>query len=36
MLLTYTLDLSAPVDIVINSDNEEEIIKFNEAMKEFM
>lgn len=32
----YTLDLSKPIDVVINSDDDEEIIRFNEAMKEFV
>lgn len=31
----FTLDLSAPVDVKIHSDNEEEIKRFNEAMEEF-
>lgn len=31
----FTLDLSAPVTVVIHSDNEEEIKRFNEAMEEF-
>ena len=32
----YTLDLSKPINVVIHSDDEKEIIRFNEAMKEFM
>lgn len=31
----FTLDLSVPVDVVIHSDNEEEIKRFNEVMEEF-
>ena len=31
----FTLDLSTPVDIVIHSENEDEIKRFYEAMKEF-
>lgn len=31
----YTLDLSKPVDVVLHSDDQEEINKFVEAMKEF-
>ena len=31
----FTLDLSAPVDVVIHSDNEDEIRRFNEIMEEF-
>ena len=32
----FTVDLSEPVDVVIHSDNEEEVKKFNEVMKEFI
>lgn len=32
----YTLDLSKPINVVIHSDDEEEIIRFNEVIKEFM
>ena len=32
----YTLDLSKPIDVVINSDNDEEIIRFNNVMEEFV
>ncbi len=32
----FTIDLSKPVDVEIHSDNEEEIKKFNEVMKEFL
>lgn len=31
----FTLDLSAPVDVIIHSGNDEEIRRFNEAMEEF-
>lgn len=31
----FTLDLSMPVDVVIHSDDEEEIKRFNEVMEEF-
>lgn len=31
----FTLDLSVPVDVVIHSDNEEEINRFNDVMEEF-
>lgn len=31
----FTLDLSVPVDVVIHSENEEEINRFNELMGEF-
>lgn len=31
----FTLDLSVPVDVVIHSDNEEEISRFNDVMEEF-
>lgn len=31
----FTLDLSMPVDVVIHSDNEDEIKRFNEVMEEF-
>lgn len=30
----FTLDLSMPVDVVIHSDNEDEIKRFNEVMEE--
>lgn len=32
----FTLDLSAPVDVVIHSDNDEEIRRFNEVMEAFV
>lgn len=32
----FTLDLSAPVDVVIHSDDEDEIRRFNEVMEEFV
>ena len=32
----FTLDLSAPVDVVIHSDNEDEIKRFNEVMEAFV
>lgn len=32
----FTLDLSAPVDVVIHSDNEDEIRRFNEVMEAFV
>ena len=32
----FTLDLSAPVDVVIHSDNEDEIRRFNEVMEAFI
>ena len=32
----FTLDLSSPVDVVIHSDNEDEIKRFNEVMEEFV
>ena len=32
----FTLDLSSPVDVVIHSDNDEEIRRFNEVMEEFI
>lgn len=32
----FTLDLSSPVDVVIYSDDEKEIERFNEVMKGFM
>ena len=32
----FTLDLSAPVDVVIHSDDEDEIRRFNEVMEEFI
>lgn len=31
----FTLDLSKPVEVVIHSDNEEEIMRFNRIMEEF-
>ena len=31
----FTLDLSVPVDVLIHSENEEEIKRFNEVMEEF-
>lgn len=31
----FTLDLSKPIEIVIHSDDEKEIKKFNEVMNEF-
>ena len=31
----FTLDLSAPVDVVIHSDNEDEINRFNKVMEAF-
>lgn len=31
----YTLDLSEPIDVVLNSDDNEEIDRFYEVMKEF-
>ena len=31
----FTLDLSVTVDVVIHSDDEEEIKRFNEVMEEF-
>lgn len=31
----FTLDLSVPVDVLIHSENEEEIRRFNEVMEEF-
>ena len=31
----FTLDLSVPVDVLINSENEEDIKRFNEVMEEF-
>ena len=31
----FTLDLSAPVDVVIHSNNEDEIKRFNEVMEEY-
>ena len=30
-----TMDLSIPIDVIIHSDNEEEIKRFEEVMKEF-
>ena len=32
----FTLDLSAPVDVIIHSDNEDEIKRFNEVMEAFV
>ena len=32
----FTLDLSSPVDVVIHSDNDEEIRRFNEVMEAFV
>ena len=32
----FTLDLSSPVDVIIHSDNEDEIKRFNEVMKAFI
>ena len=32
----FTLDLSSPVDVVIHSDNEDEIRRFNEVMEAFV
>ena len=32
----FTLDLSAPVDVVIHSNNDEEIRRFNEVMEAFI
>ena len=32
----FTLDLSAPVDVVIHSDDEDEIRRFNEVMEAFI
>ena len=32
----FTLDLSAPIDVVIHSDDEDEIRRFNEVMEEFV
>ena len=32
----FTLDLSSPVDVVIHSDDEDEIKRFNEVMEEFI
>ena len=31
----FTLDLSSPVDVLIHSENEEDIKRFNEIMEEF-
>lgn len=31
----FTLDLSVPVDVLIHSENEEDIKRFNEVMEEF-
>lgn len=35
LLAIFSYDLSKPVKIVIHSDDEEEIRRFNEAMEEF-
>ena len=32
----FTLDLSSPVDVVIHSDDEDEIKRFNEVMEAFI
>ena len=32
----FTLDLSAPVDVIIHSDNEDEINRFNKVMEAFV
>ena len=32
----FTLDLSAPVDVVIHSEDEDEIRRFNEVMEAFV
>ena len=32
----FTLDLSSPVDVIIHSDNEDEIKRFNEVMEAFI
>ena len=32
----FTLDLSSPVDVIIHSDNEDEIRRFNEVMEAFV
>ena len=32
----FTLDLSSPVDVVIHSDDEDEIRRFNEVMEDFI
>ena len=32
----FTLDLSSPVDVIIHSDNDEEIRRFNEVMEAFV
>ena len=32
----FTLDLSSPVDVVIHSDDEDEIRRFNEVMEVFV
>ena len=31
----FTLDLSSPVDVIIHSDNEDEIRRFNEVMEKY-
>lgn len=35
LLAVFSYDLSKPVEIIIHSDNEEEIRRFNEIMEEF-
>ena len=35
LLALFTLDLSQPIDVILNSDDEEEIKRFKEVMKEF-
>ena len=32
----FTLDLSSPVDVIIHSDDEDEIKRFNEVMEAFI
>ena len=32
----FTLDLSSPVDVVIHSDDEDEVRRFNEVMEAFI
>lgn len=36
LLAIFTLDLSQPIDVILHSDDKEEINRFNEVMKEFM
>ena len=36
VLAVFSYDLSKPVDVQIYSDNIDEIIRFNEVLKEFM